>query len=174
MTIGYHHMRRRLRLRLMRMRELGLNQHFTAEVGINSVRAPSPPSSPAFFPACAQGNPPAPSSALGRGSPRFKKGNPWRWKPGESGNPRGRARRNARDEQRDAQLSLEAQKILWRLEIMGKLEGFRPPRRLLQFKALYEITRNAHRSALIAGYSPKTAKSKAYLLARRVKGGESR
>jgi len=53
---------------------------------------------------------------------------------------------------------------------MGKLEGFRPPPRLLQFEALYEITHNAHRSALIAGYSSKTAKSKAYLLARQVAG----
>ena len=35
------------------------------------------------------------------------------------------------------------------------------------FKVLYEMTGNAHLSALIAGYSPKTAKSKAYLLARR-------
>jgi phage terminase small subunit len=40
----------------------------------------------------------------------------------------------------------------------------------VQCKVLYEITHNAHRSALIAGYSPKTAKSKAYLLARQVAG----
>jgi hypothetical protein len=171
---------------MMRMRELGLSQLFTegvedisgntsgeqerasqfekasSEVGSYSAETLSrPPSSPTFSPACAQG------------SPRFEKGNPWRWKPGQSGNPRGRPQRNAREDQRDAQLSLAVQEILLRLEIMGKLatlEGYRPPPRLVRFKVLYEITHNAHRSALIAGYSPKTAKSKAYLLARQVTG----
>jgi phage terminase small subunit len=35
----------------------------------------------------------------------------------------------------------------------------------VKFRVLYEVTGNAFRSALIAGYSPKTAKSKAYPLA---------
>jgi len=44
--------------------------------------------------------------------------------------------------------------------------------RVEKFRVLYQVNGNAFRSALVAGYSPKTAKSKAYLLARRVKGGE--
>jgi hypothetical protein len=36
----------------------------------------------------------------------------------------------------------------------------------VKFRVLYEITGNAFRSALIAGYAPKTA----YLLARKVEG----
>jgi len=46
----------------------------------------------------------------------------------------------------------------------------RPDERVVKFRVLYEITGNAFRSAVIAGYSPKTAKSKAYLLARKVTG----
>ena len=64
------------------------------------------------------------------------------------------------------------------LDVIGRLsslERYRPPHgddRLVKFKVLYELTGNAHQSALIAGYSPKTAKSKAYLLARRARDAE--
>ncbi len=100
---------------------------------------------------------------------RFEKNNPWRWQPGQSGNPSGRPRRPDDDYNRQ---------VLILLDLIAKVTAFerrlarQRDERLEKFKVLYGVTGNAFRSALIAGYSPKTAKSKAYLLARRARDAE--
>jgi phage terminase small subunit len=46
--------------------------------------------------------------------------------------------------------------------------GEDPDRRFERFRDVYERTGNAYRAALWAGYSPRMAHSKSYLLAKRV------
>jgi phage terminase small subunit len=46
--------------------------------------------------------------------------------------------------------------------------GENPDRRFERFQEAYERTGNAYRAALWAGYSPRMAHSKSYLLAKRV------
>jgi hypothetical protein len=50
-------------------------------------------------------------------------------------------------------------------------QRLRPTRnsRFQRFRVFYEFTGNAYKSALLAEYAPKTAKSKSYLLARRAR-----
>jgi Family of unknown function (DUF5681) len=98
------------------------------------------------------------------GDGRFGKGNSYRWKPGQSGNPRGRPRKHNEIELWGTILDLKAQLH----DIQHRL---RPQRdsRFDRFRVFYEYTGNACRSARLAGYPAKTAKSKAYLLARRAK-----
>lgn len=109
----------------------------------------------------------APWTARDRVDGRFEKNNPWRWRPGQSGNPSGRPRRPDDDYNRHT---------LTLLDLIAKVTAFerrlvrQRDERLEKFKVLYGITGNAFRSALIAGYSPKMAKSKAYLLARQIRG----
>lgn len=100
---------------------------------------------------------------------RFQKGNPRRWEPGKSGNPSGRPRKPEDEHNRILRLQLD---------LIGNLKSFErrlaPARdeRFEKFKVHYGFTGNAFRSALRAGYAPKTAKSKAYLLARRATDAE--
>ena len=135
------------RRRLARMRKPALRHIPTSEVGDIS------------------GN--AGQTAPERVDGRFEKNNPWRWRPGQSGNLSGRPRRPDDDYNRH---------VLILLDLIAKVTAFEQrlarqrDERLEIFKVLYGITGNAFRSALIAGYSPKTAKSKAYLLARQIRG----
>jgi hypothetical protein len=85
---------------------------------------------------------------------RFLPGNPWRFPKGHSGNPRGRPR-------------VDHTLLSW--EVIEMRERFRGYSRKDVFGALYVESGNAYRSALLAGYAATTAKSKAYLMARRVR-----
>jgi Family of unknown function (DUF5681) len=98
------------------------------------------------------------------GDGRFDKGNPWRFKRGESGNPRGRPRKHNEAELWGSILDLMAQMhdLQRRLRPQGDS-------RFERFRVFYGYTGNAYRSARLAGYPAKTAKSKAYLLARRAR-----
>ena len=142
-----HFLRRHRRARI---RELARMQFSTREVGINSAEIPG--------------------LVQARVKNHFAKGNPWRWQAGQTGNPRGRP----------SKVDLCEQHILTLLDLIGRVTALewrrsfqqRREERWTKFKVLYGLTENAHRSALIAGYSPKTAKSKAYLLARRARDAE--
>lgn len=92
---------------------------------------------------------------------RFREGNPWCWRKGQSANPRGRRRRGDDYDLQATVLDLIAQVY----ELQRRLRPRRDTR-FERFKVLYELTGNARRSALLAGYAAKTAKSKVYLLAR--------
>jgi hypothetical protein len=89
-------------------------------------------------------------------SGRWLPGNPWRFPKGHSGNPRGRPR-------------VDHTLLSW--EVIEMRERFRGYPRKDVFGALYVESGNAYRSALLAGYAATTAKSKAYLMARRVRKG---
>ena len=133
--------------RVGRMREIARRTISNPSLGIDSGEAAWP----------------APARVAGR----FQKNNPWRWRPGQSGNLSGRPQRPDDDCNRH---------MLILLDLIAKVTAFerrlvrQRDERLEKFKVLYGITGNAFRSALIAGYSPKTAKSKAYLLARQIRG----
>ena len=103
---------------------------------------------------------------LGQGDGRFGRGNSYRWKPGQRGNPRGRPRVRLEDDFtfRGTVLDLIAQVHEIRRRFPLKRDS-----RFEKFKVMYELTGNAFRSARIAGYAPKTARSKGYLLARRAR-----
>jgi hypothetical protein len=87
---------------------------------------------------------------------RWLPGNPRRFRKGQSGNPRGRPRTDygSYDYGPDP------------LQPRPRLRG---EERRLMFAGLYLESGNQHRSALAAGYAATTAKSKAYLMARRVR-----
>jgi hypothetical protein len=95
---------------------------------------------------------------------RFRKGNPYRWKRGQSGNPRGRRRK-------EIEADIHS-RLLDHTALLHDLQRrLRPQRdsRFERFKVYYEDTGNAHQSALRAGYAKNTARSKSYLLARRAR-----
>ena len=150
------HVGRRRWLRLMRMRDLGLSQHFAAGVGNSSGNANQLSTARVGN---TSGNPAWGEREEGG---RFGKNNPWRWQRGQSGNPRGRPRKT--DDK-------YGQTLTTLLGLIAKVKALewghvrQPDERLVKFRVLYEVTGNAFRSAVIAGYSPKTATSKAYLLA---------
>jgi hypothetical protein len=85
---------------------------------------------------------------------RWLPGNPWRFRKGQSGNPRGRPRAGYDS------LAVEV------VELRERFRGY--PRGDI-FGALWVETGNARRSALLAGYAATTVKSKAHLMARRVR-----
>jgi hypothetical protein len=135
--------------RVRRIRELWRRQVSTSEVGNNNADTAWPPQA--------------------RVDGRFEKNNPWRWRPGQSGNPSGRPPRPDDDYNRH---------VLTLLDLIGRVRALewghvrQRDERFEKFKVLYGITGNAFLSARLAGYSPKTAKSKAYLLARRATDAE--
>jgi hypothetical protein len=93
---------------------------------------------------------------------RFREGNPYRWPKGTSGNARGRPRRPTEMQFWERMLDLTAQVHDVQRRLLPQRDS-----RFQRFRVFYEYTGNAYRSALLAGYGLKTAKSKAYLLARR-------
>lgn len=95
---------------------------------------------------------------------RFSRGNPWRWRPGQSGNPRGRRRKGD-----DYDLQATVLDLIAAVHDIRRRFRLQRDSRFEKFKVFYEYTGNAYRSALLAGYAAKTAKSKAYLLARRAR-----
>jgi hypothetical protein len=97
---------------------------------------------------------------------RFCMGNPYCWKPGHSGNPRGRRRVSLENDLdfRGRMVDLIAQVHEMRRRLPLKRDS-----RFERFRVLYELTGNAFKSARIAGYGWKTARSKGYLLARRAR-----
>lgn len=97
---------------------------------------------------------------------RFGKGNSYRWKPGQSGNPRGRRRVSLENDLDLRGRMVDAMADLHELRRRFPLQR---DSRFEKFKVIYEITGNAFRSARLAGYRLKTAKSKGYLLARRAR-----
>jgi hypothetical protein len=103
---------------------------------------------------------------LGQGDGRFGKGNSYRWKPGQSGNPRGRRRVTLENDfdfrGRIVDLFAEVHEMRRRLPL-------KRDSRFEKFKVIYQLTGNAFKSARIAGYARKTARSKGYLLARRAR-----
>jgi hypothetical protein len=116
----------------------------TSKVGISSGQAAE------FAPASVDG--------------RFGKANSWRWRPGQSGNPSGRPRKQDH-------VDLWSRVVDHTALLHDLQQRLRPTRdcRFQRFRVFYEFTGNAYRSALLAGYSPKTSKSKSYSLARKAK-----
>lgn len=104
--------------------------------------------------------------ALARGDGRFREGNSYRWKPGQSGNPRGRRRVSLEEDFDFRGRMVEA---IADIHEMRRRFPLKRDSRFERFKVIYELTGNAFKSARIAGYAWKTARSKGYLLARRAK-----
>lgn len=140
----------------MRWREGGIFYSLPVEFLANS-----PPNSPAkvgVFSGATADFAPAPVDG------RFTRGNRYRWPKGTSGNPRGRPRRPTEMQFWDRMLDLTAQ-----VHEMRRQLPVRRDTRFERFRVLYDLTRNAYNSAVLAGYAGKTAKSKGYLLARRAR-----
>lgn len=101
------------------------------------------------------------------GDGRFTKGNPWRWQKGQSGNRKGRPRGKEDVGIHATVLNLVAGVHEIRQRLLPQRDS-----RFEKFKVFYEHTGSAYRSARLAGYAPKTAKSKSYMLARRARDAE--
>ena len=95
---------------------------------------------------------------------RFGEGNTWRWRKGVSGNPRGRPRKPNELKYWEMVTDHSAQ-----IHDLQRRFPIQRDSRFEKFKVIFDLTGNAFRSARLAGYGLKTAKSKGYLLARRAR-----